>query len=80
MDPAFQYKKMRTLVPLFARCTRKLISKWQKQMVDLVKVEEGLTELTLDAIGMAFLWVMNGLSSAYFLFRAGCFWLRFWSC
>lgn len=52
MEPAFQYKKMRTLVPLFARCTRKLIAKWEKQLNEPVPVETGLTELTLDAIGM----------------------------
>jgi len=53
MDPAFQYKKIRTLVPLFARCTNKLIQKWERQCSNgPVKVEEGLTALTLDAIGL----------------------------
>ena len=51
MDPAFQYKKMRTLVPMFARCTRKLIHKWEQQCNQPIKVEDGLTEVTLDAIG-----------------------------
>lgn len=52
MDPAFQYKKMRTLVPLFVRCTRKLIAKWTDQSSRPILVEKGMTELTLDAIGM----------------------------
>jgi hypothetical protein len=51
MDPAFQYSKMRTLVPMFAHCTRKLIAKWEQQCDQPVKVEPGLTEMTLDAIG-----------------------------
>lgn len=51
MEPAFQYKKMRTLVPLFTKCTQKLIDKWAKASYDFIQVEEGLTALTLDAIG-----------------------------
>jgi cytochrome P450 len=51
MDPAFKYKKIRTLVPLFASCTRKLINKWERQLDQPIKVEEGLTAVTLDAIG-----------------------------
>jgi cytochrome P450 len=51
MDPAFKYKKISTLVPLFASCTRKLISKWERQLDQPIKVEEGLTAVTLDAIG-----------------------------
>ncbi len=51
MDPAFKYKKIRTLVPLFASCTRKLINKWGQQLHEPIAVEAGITKLTLDAIG-----------------------------
>lgn len=68
MDPAFQYKKMRTLVPLFARCTRKLIDKWTNQSSGPIRVEEGLTELTLDAIGINFI----SLSSLSLLVVSSC--------
>jgi cytochrome P450 len=51
MDPAFKYKKLCALVPVFAGCTRKLIDKWEQNLDKPIKVEEGLTEVTLDAIG-----------------------------
>jgi len=51
MDPAFKYKKIRTLVPLFASCTRKLINRWGQQLHEPIAVEAGITKLTLDAIG-----------------------------
>lgn len=52
MDPSFQYKKIRTLVPLFARCVSNLIQKWERQKQQPLKVEEDLTRMTLDAMGL----------------------------
>jgi len=54
MDPSFQYKKIRTLVPLFARCVSNLIQKWERQKQQPLKVEEDLTRMTLDAMGFFF--------------------------
>jgi cytochrome P450 len=55
MDPAFKHKNIRTLVPMFAHCTRKLINKWEQQLDQPIRVEDGLTEVTLDAIGWSLL-------------------------
>ncbi len=54
MEPAFQYKKIKTLVPLFAQCANKLLQKWELIDNKPICVELDIAKMTLDAIGKCF--------------------------